>query len=368
VDDEENVLSAFARHLRRGFSFDTALGPHEGLTALAENGPYAVVVSDMRMPEMDGVAFLSEVERLAPDAVRMMLTGNVDVETATQAVNEGHVFRFLTKPCSPEDLSVALLAGIDQYRLVRAERDLLENTLIGAVKVLTDLLSMTNPAAFARASRVKALVHDIVLVLGTPDAWKIELAAMLSQIGLLTLPDETVARYIGGARATARDLEMLQRYPVVGRQLVEHIPRLDEVAEMIGLQQRTFEEDPGLAGTIHVGARILKVALDFDALAGLGTAPVAAIRLMEHRRGWYDPEVFAGLKRYLNQQAETESAVVSIDELHPGMVVAENVWGENGALLVKAGQEVTPALCHRLRNFSVVSSSVKIQQRPGRAA
>src|SRR5579872_2798210 len=104
VDDDENILSAYQRHMRRYVTLDTAMGGAEGLAKIADSGPYAIVISDMRMPGMDGIEFLRNVLTWAPNSVRMMLTGNADQQTAIDAVNEGHIFRFLTKPCAPETL------------------------------------------------------------------------------------------------------------------------------------------------------------------------------------------------------------------------------------------------------------------------
>src|SRR5579862_8246205 len=126
VDDEANILAAHQRNLRKQFALEVALGPDEGLAVLERNGPFAVVVSDMRMPVMNGVEFLSRVKQKWPDTVRMVLTGNADVSNAIQSVNQGNIFRFLTKPCPTEQFTHALQDGIAQYQLIKAERELLE--------------------------------------------------------------------------------------------------------------------------------------------------------------------------------------------------------------------------------------------------
>ena len=125
VDDEPNILEAYRRTLRKRFELDVACGGEEALQAIAQRGPYAVLVADMRMPGMNGVELLAKVRQIAPLTVRMMLTGNTDLQTAIDAVNQGHIFRFLTKPCSPEDFANALEAGLEQHRLLTAERQLL---------------------------------------------------------------------------------------------------------------------------------------------------------------------------------------------------------------------------------------------------
>ncbi len=161
VDDDENILDAYKRALRRQFQIETAPGGQQALGMMDARNPYAVIVSDMRMPGMDGVQLLATVKQRAPESVRIMLTGNSDQQTAMEAVNEGNIFRFLTKPCPPDKLAKALTAGIEQYRLVTAEKVLLETTLSGAIKVLTEVLSLTNPTAFGHASRVRRIVRKL---------------------------------------------------------------------------------------------------------------------------------------------------------------------------------------------------------------
>src|SRR5262245_28844758 len=122
VDDERNVVESMELNLRRQYQVKTALSGTQGLEILRSEKEVAVILSDMRMPEMDGAAFLAKARETSPDAVRILLTGFADVEAAVRAVNDGQIFRFLTKPCAPENLLTALAAGIEQHRLITAER------------------------------------------------------------------------------------------------------------------------------------------------------------------------------------------------------------------------------------------------------
>lgn len=126
VDDEPNLLDAYRRQMRKWFQVETALGARRALELLAEQ-EFAVVISDMRMPDLDGIDFLSEVARRWPNIARVMLTGNADVPGATQAVQEGRIFRFLTKPCEREALLAVLDAAARQYAVDAACR-----TTVGA--------------------------------------------------------------------------------------------------------------------------------------------------------------------------------------------------------------------------------------------
>jgi FixJ family two-component response regulator len=124
VDDEASALDGYRRILRQDFSLSTALSGEEGLVTLRSTGPYAVVISDMRMPGMNGSEFLAQARTKSPDSVRMLLTGQADLDSAIDAVNRGNIYRFLTKPCEKESLVEAILSGVAQYNAAVAEKEL----------------------------------------------------------------------------------------------------------------------------------------------------------------------------------------------------------------------------------------------------
>src|ERR1035437_5080035 len=135
VDDDPNLLASCERMVRRQFQVETAEGGEAGLAKLASHGPFAVVVADRQMPRMDGIEFLAAVRKSAPDTIRIMLTGNADLEGAIRVVNEGNIFRFLTKPCAPEILGKAIEDALTQYRLVTRQTKPLHQKLKGRHKV-----------------------------------------------------------------------------------------------------------------------------------------------------------------------------------------------------------------------------------------
>jgi response regulator RpfG family c-di-GMP phosphodiesterase len=361
VDDEPNMLAAYERQLRKQFRVETAAGGEEGLAAVAARGPFAVVLADMRMPRMSGVEFLARVRQLAPYTVRMMLTGNTDQQTAVAAVNEGHVFRFLTKPCPPAVLARALAAGVEQYRLVTAERELLEETLRGSVKVLTEVLALANPLAFGRAGRVQRLVRRLAEVLQAPDVWQLEVAAMLSQVGCVAVPEAVLSQVYRGGDVAPRELGMFEAHPRVGHDLIRNIPRLEAVAEIIAYQEKRFDGKgpPGDARggpDLPLGARVLKVALDYDNLLARGHGPATALEHLLYRTGWYDPGVLDALGRLLAEETLLVPRSLRIGQLECGMVLDEDVIDRHGRLLVSKGQEITEPILRRLDNFALSGS------------
>ncbi len=361
VDDEVNVLDAFKRQLRKRFHFDTALGPEEGLLSVSKKGPYAVVVSDLKMPKMNGIEFLSKVKEMAPDTVRIMLTGHGDLNNAMEAVNEGNIFRFLTKPCPVDSLSKALTAGLEQYRLIRSEKELLENTLKGSIKVLTDLLAIANPEAFGRSSRVRELSKKVAAYMGIGDTWQIETAALLSHIGFITIPEETLYKIYKNEELTGEELQLFQMHSLISSDLIKNIPRLEGVAEIIAFQEKLFNgsglplDHPG-GEKIPLGARILKVALDYDSLQSSGNSPSECISELNSRNGYYDPEVLKALEMTLGLQVKYELKLVTVGQLRTGMIIGEDIRSLKGRLLVTKGQEITQALIERLKNFSRISA------------
>lgn len=360
VDDEINILAAFKRQLRKEFSMKTALGPEEGLRVLKESGPFALVVSDLRMPVMDGIEFLANVRKLYPDTVRMVLSGHADLQTAIKAVNEGNVFRFLTKPCHPDTLSHVLTTGIKQYRLINAEKELLEKTLKGSIKVMTELLSMANPEAFGRSSRIKRYVAAAASFLGIKDTWRLETAAMLSQVGFVILPQETLDKLYRGEELKGQEQQLFDTHPVITADLLRNIPRLEEVARVIEYQEKHFDgsgkpEDGVKGEDIPLGSRILKVVLDADMLNAGGTSKKEALARMKTREGWYDPKVLRALEMALGVKQRYEVINVGVADLKGGMILGEDVTTEQGKLLISKGQEVSQPLIERLKNVAEIT-------------
>lgn len=360
VDDEPNILDSMRRHLRKTFAVDTAVCGKDGLELVKNNDEYAVVVSDMRMPEMDGATFLSHVKRRSPNSVRIMLTGLSDIQTAISAVNEGNIFRFLNKPCPPPELKRAVFAGVAQYRLLRAENELLEKTLKGSIKVLTDILSLSNPTAFGRAMRIQSLVTQMAEKLEVRDTWKLEIAAMLSQIGCMVFPEELLSRMFERGALSDSEQEQLSKYPKIGHDLVANIPRMEDVARIILYQQARFDgvgrccvELKG-AG-LPQGSRILKVALDFDDLLSSGMTEGEALCGIDSRDGWYDPEVVKTLHEIITSRVASDTAVVNVSQFRVGMILRENLLAGNGSLLAAKGTTVTSTLLERIKSWLPVT-------------
>jgi response regulator RpfG family c-di-GMP phosphodiesterase len=355
VDDEERVVQGLVPHLRKEYDVRTALSGAEGLAVLREMGGAAVVISDMRMPEMDGATFLHHVMQFYPDATRMLLTGEPGRDSAIAAVNKAQIFRFLIKPCPPAEMKSAVEAGVLQHRTVTTERTVLKETLVGCIKTLVDVLAITNPVAFGRASRVNRLAMDFSHYLGRQDFWQLEAAAMLSQLGYLSLPSDLVEKLYYGEPLTPEEKILAAGAPDVARRLLENIPRLEPVAEILmSLNGSDIAMQQLGEGPIGVAARILALVIDHYGLLAQGQTPAAAIKRLRSRSARYGSDLVEQFAAYLAPQEEPQrdrARKIPLRTVQPGMVILQEVRTEMGTLLVPSGFEVTPVFLERMRHF-----------------
>ena len=348
VDDEPRIVEGLALHLRRDYHVVTANGAHAALQLLKTHGAPAVIVSDMRMPGMDGATLLKHVRHLHPETTRILLTGDPGRDVAVAAVNEGQIFRYLTKPCPADQLRGAIEAGVAHHRLLIAEKVLLQETLIGCIRALIDVLAITNPVAFGRATRVKRLAGD--LVAGSGGFWQLEAAAMLSQIGYISLPAELVEKLYYGTRLTPEERVLADGAPQVAQKLLGHIPRLEAVMEILTASRGATGDLP--EGLIKLGAGILRLVIDYDTLIAQGhpaSGAIAAIRAQPLR---HDSKLVERLEAQVGALSEAqELSEVAVGDVTPGMVFMDDLRTHIGTLLVPKGFEVTATFLERARNF-----------------
>jgi CheY-like chemotaxis protein len=352
VDDEPRVLDAMRRVLR-GYDIVTADSGEAGLERqreAAEAGdPFAVIVSDMRMPGMDGARFLAAARAADPDAVRLILSGQADLEATIAAVNEADLFRFLTKPCEPDELSRALDDALRQHELVLAERELLARTLRGTVDVLTELLSLAAPEAFSRAARLRGLTEAAGTALGCADDWRLPVAAGLSQIGCIAIPGPVMHSVEAGGALPQAEAAMFAGHPELARRLLEHIPRLADVAGWVG-RQPVDADAPPPPDAAPAELAFAAAAAFLRALETTGTPARAANRL---QGAGYPPVVVQALK-------DTAAALapagvpreVTAAHVRTGMLLEQDVVTVTGMVLVRKGEQVTDTLALRIQNFA----------------
>lgn len=356
VDDDPNILDSFRRTFRNHLDFDTAESGVIALTMLRDQGPYAVVVSDQRMPQMSGIQLLREIDRAYPDTVRIMLTGNADQQTAIDAVNNGHIYRFLTKPCPPAAILNAVQDGMRLWGQRQLERELLEGTLSGSVAVLVEIIGRVHPASFGQNQRVRRMVAHVAEKLRLPEAWRFEMAAMLSQIGCVALDADLLARVNAGYELPAEEQALFDSHPQLGARLIRKLPRMEAVGEMITRQFADLgaKLDRPIAELTpeELGGHLLRIALTIDQAMRRGRSfPAALQALLDEGKIWR-LDMLHALQSLSLDAATLETKPIRLKELRIGMTLADNIQAENGIVLASGGQIITEMMLERIRAFS----------------
>ena len=361
VDDDEKILASYRRQLGLRLELFTANNAEKGWETLQKHGPMAVVISDYKMPGVDGIAFLERVKEIAPDTVRIMLTGYADIDMAINAVNQGNIFRFLTKPCPIKDFIYAIAAALEQYRLICSERELLEQTLKGSIKLLIDILSISKPQEFNQLSRLRNLAKRTALHLNVEKPWEVDLALMLSPIGLITIPEYILQKQESGEYLSPDEYKMYRSHPATAQDLLANIPRLENVAEAIAYQMKNYPKQDAHSGLaekeIPLLGRILKIVLDFNALIKKSWSATYALEYLQKYAENYDPEVLSALIIEVQNlkewsQEDADGRLVKIKDIEVGMVLLNDLQDDKGLVLLPQGQGITPVLQKRLLNFA----------------
>lgn len=376
VDDDPHLLSALRRQLGDEFALTLAADGGAAVTnvkgAEKERAPFAVALCDMRMPGMNGVETLAAIREAAPDTVRMMLTGHSDLESSIQAINRGNILRFYLKPCPAEQLREGLRAGVHQYRLIRAEKDLLERTLTGSLRALIDVLAMNDPVAFAHTARMRDWIKVLGPAIPLAKPWQIEIAVTLHPIGRLTIPVEILAKKNAGEALTDLERSILERSPEFARNLLANIPRLEKVAEIVALQDRGYDgtghpADGPAGDDIPTGARVLKILKGLSEACGNGPLTEAAFTTMEHNKSQYDPRLLAAIHTVLDSaiallpQSEIE---IPLAVLSAGQTLVNDLRLANGHLILAANTRLSGVQLERirvLRTIHVFAEPVRVR-------
>jgi response regulator RpfG family c-di-GMP phosphodiesterase len=404
VDDEPSILAALKRLFRAdGYTLFTAESGAAAL-ALLETQSVDVVVSDMRMPGMDGAQLLEQIFSRWPDTKRILLTGYADVAATVAAINRGKIWRYVAKPWHDDELRLTvqqalahrlllqenarltaltnrqnaelktLNAGLEQ-KVAERTAELaaalesskeahgeLHHSFMATVHVFSSLIEAREGRLAGHARRVAELARRLAEQLGcsSEEQHDITLAALLHDIGKIGMPDALLAHPFNAL--TPADRVQMMTHPAKGQQLLMGIEQLSHAAKLIRSHHEMMDGKgypDQLAGlAIPQGARILAVANDYDALQAGSLAlhphtPHEALEFLVKQRGHrYDPHVVDALKALLTSAAKAEpDIVVSAAALHPGMLLTRDLLHGDGYLLIAHGRVVDVAIIERLRRL-----------------
>jgi CheY-like chemotaxis protein len=350
VDDEPRVLKGLRRRFGRDFDLTLAESGSEALEIMRSSEPFDVIVSDMRMPVMSGAQLLATTREEFPDSVRMLLTGQSDLQDAIAAINDGHIFRFLSKPCPPEILEAALEEAVEYNRLIRSERQLLDETISGSVALLTEILAIRDPAAAAKGTRLRDHVGAVANHLGIEHPWDIEVAAALSEIGYALVPSDIVDRWRQGVSLTETEQRLIDQQPRIVRDLIGKIPRLETVGDIVGgLAPRALPPgDP----RVQMGINLIQAAIVYDRYLQSGLREGASAQKMRSERSDLPEDILDGFEQVAVAAGGYAIRSIGVADLVSGVRLAEDLYTADGRLLLTAGAAITQAAHARIAQYA----------------
>jgi response regulator RpfG family c-di-GMP phosphodiesterase len=292
LDDEPLVLESLRDTLRRKFEVVVSTNGFEALKLLASD-PFDVVLTDMRMPMLDGARFLTLAREHAPDTVRVMLTGQSALPDAATAINEGQIYRLLIKPCKTDDLVEALEAGVTEHHARVAQREERERLEDVTVQAMMKLAAQIDPDGRARGDRIKRhaleLAGQVKTITSTSE---LATACALMQIGVVNVSAETRARAASNSRLGPEHATELEKLPELAAPLVPMLAGLKPVATLLAATAPALASRRGMA-ELPGCAQVLRIALDYELQLRQGAPGATAMRALEARTNRYDAALLA---------------------------------------------------------------------------
>jgi hypothetical protein len=286
--------------------------------------------------------------------VRILLTGQADMAAAIKAINEGQIFRFLTKPCAADQFLSVIDEAIRQHELITAERVLLQRTLVGAIKALTDIMTLVSPAVIGRAQRLKRRVSALAIDLEIDDRWQVEVAALLSYLGHVSLPESLTRELARGVELDARDAARVRNATRAAIRVVAHVPRLEPVSAILAelIEPETQEGGTGSANADPMHVKILRLALETERLEGQGMGTQAILESLE-ASGDFSKKLLDSFRATQQvQQSVFDRAEVAVGALEIGMVLDEDIKTARDVLIAPRGCEVTLSFIEHIGHFA----------------
>jgi CheY-like chemotaxis protein len=352
VDDDLNVLSGFQRVLRGRFQVETAFNAEKALEKLRTDPEIAVIVSDYRMPAMNGIEFLTETIKEWPTYIRVLLTGEADTRAAGAAVNQGQIFRFLLKPCPALILEKTLSAALKQYHLQQGEHVLLEQTLRGSMELLVNVLSLAHPRALNECISLYQTITTLVADHAIPDKWEFEIAGLLSRLGHIAIPADVLEKRFRGDELSDLDNRLFASSPAFAASLIAKIPRLELVARIVAAQDSPLPDWPtwqplNEIDRFIVGSQLLQAAALWNIFKAKDQPLSVFLWDLQTRR--IAPALIKSAEKLKLPERAPKIRVVHASELESGMTLASNLMSNNGLLLLAKGSSLSPVLVECLR-------------------
>ncbi len=355
VDDDKLLLGSLKRLLHSEYVTATAESGEEGLDIIRRDKSFSVIISDYQMYGMKGSTFLALARDVSPNTVRIMLTGKADLQTAIDSINKGNIFRFVNKPVQKEQFIPIIRDAVEQHKLLLSEKMLLEGTVKGAVKILTDILAMTNPEAFRLSSEIRDMMKRIGRRFNCRNIWEFEMSGMLSQIGCVAVPDEIVRKKNSGEELTKAEQIIYFSHPRIAAKWLDNLPKFENICKAFALVQFDAGNEKKAAtekaGNAHFLSQALRCISDFVMFKNEVMSEKAALERLFNDASAYNTEILKALESELKEsQRMFHVEELEVKDIKSGMKMAEDLYDDENNRLVSKGEEITDVLKMKISN------------------
>ena len=376
VDDEERLLDDLRRQLRGKFETVTVEGGNRALEILENQSEIAVIICDMHMRGMTGIEVLEASIQKSPATTRIMLTGNADQDCAIEAINKSHVFGFLKKPCSTDILIEGIEKGLAHHRLLVREKKLMETTMAGSIKLLSDVVSLMDPAATSGSRKIGRWADVLSPHLIDVNRWELNFAVMLAPLGRISIPLDALLRHNKSESLSEKERAMIENVPKVGNRLLNNIPSMATVSKAVLYQDKNFDgsgfPDENTHGAeIPIIARVLRILKPLAEISGDSELATTHLDELLRHKEWFDPELLLLARQHLiapekaapeskvQKQEEVhtprQSTMVRTSTLHEGQRLAADLINTDGTLILSEGTKLSQTQVEKIRSMLELS-------------
>ncbi|MBN4071868.1 response regulator [bacterium AH-315-F18] len=357
VDDKPANLDVM-RTILKGFHVKAALGGEHAIDIARKTPSLGLVLLDINMPDMDGYEALSKLQSIPGNEKVPVIFVTARKETCDEekGLALGAV-DYITKPVVPAIVRARVKTHLELYGARHEADQLLSKTLVGSIKVLMDILALLNPDAFHRATRLREAAGALAERLELPALWRFQIAAMFSQIGYFNVPPSVMDKHFKREGLSLEEKQLLSSGPLIGQELLDRIPRLEEVGAMIGQQEAPL--DPKLAqadfadwNSASLGGHLLKTVIEFDRRLSLHQSPQVVLEEMSKHNKDYLPAMVLGLLAVHQAKPIQVERNVKLSELEEGMVLRQEIKTGWGMTLAPKNSPVSGTLLNQLLRLS----------------